>query len=66
MEGRTVSLYSLNDECPTCFGIIMDGLPETMRARGERLGLRCKCEIERERADLEPKELPNGRWSVAA
>jgi hypothetical protein len=49
-------------ECDHCGGYVITG---TYRL-GRTLSSRCKCDDREERADLEPKELPNGRFQVAA
>jgi hypothetical protein len=51
-------------ECETCRGYIIEG---TLAHAARGLKSRCRCDdAPVERADLEPKQLPNGRWSVAA
>jgi hypothetical protein len=62
---------SLLPECPVCFGLLT-------RSKRSTLSSACRCpfpdEVTRdefpglreERADLEPKERPDGRWQVAA
>ncbi len=60
-----MSLYPDNAYCPDCFGV------KPLGQFGRNLKSACKCdEAEREglteRADLEPKKRPDGRWQVAA
>lgn len=59
-----MSLWRPHDECCTCGGLV-GYAGERARKHPLRKHLACTCPDE-ERADLTPKELPNGRWSVAA